>query len=63
MCGKMCSSFALFALTVLALEVFPTTARNSLTNLAATVGRLGSVLAPQAPLMVSNTYNFPKNIF
>lgn len=50
--GKMCSSYGVFSLWVVAFEVFPTTSRNSLTNLASTVGRLGSVLAPQTPLLV-----------
>lgn len=57
--GKMCSSYGVFSMYVVAMEVFPTTSRNSLTNIANTVGRLGSVLAPQAPLLV----NFFKFIF
>lgn len=50
--GMMGSCYGLFSLHVVAMEVFPTTSRNSLTNLATTVGRLGSVLAPQTPLLV-----------
>ncbi|XP_038214193.1 organic cation transporter protein-like [Zerene cesonia] len=53
MAGKMCSSYGIYSMHVLALELFPTRARNSLTNLANTVGRLGSVLAPQTPLLES----------
>ncbi|KAM3955691.1 organic cation transporter protein [Aphomia sociella] len=49
--GKMCSSYGLFSVSVVAMEVFPTTSRNSLTNTANTIGRLGSTLAPQAPLL------------
>lgn len=56
--GKMCSSYGVFSVYVVAMEVFPTTSRNSLTNLANTVGRLGSVLAPQAPLLVSTISHF-----
>ncbi|CAH2084358.1 unnamed protein product [Euphydryas editha] len=51
MAGKMCSSYGIFSVHVVAMELFPTTSRNSLTNIANTVGRLGSVLAPQAPLL------------
>lgn len=50
--GMMGSCYGLFSLHVVAMEVFPTTSRNSLTNLATTVGRLGGVLAPQTPLLV-----------
>ncbi|CAB3221792.1 unnamed protein product [Arctia plantaginis] len=49
--GKMCSSYGMFSMYVVAMEVFPTKSRNSLTNIANTVGRLGAVLAPQAPLL------------
>lgn len=53
--GKMCSSYGMFSMYVVAMEVFPTKSRNSLTNIANTVGRLGAVLAPQAPLLVQLT--------
>lgn len=50
--GKMCSSYGVFSMYVVAMEVFPTTSRNWLLNVANTVGRIGSVVAPQAPLLV-----------
>ncbi|XP_012546925.1 organic cation transporter protein [Bombyx mori] len=49
--GRMCSSYGMFSMTVVAMEVFPTKSRNSLTNVANTIGRIGSILAPQAPLL------------
>lgn len=52
MLAKMCSSYGVFSMHVVAMEVFPTTSRNSLTNIANTFGRIGSVLAPQTPLLV-----------
>ncbi|KAL0880504.1 hypothetical protein ABMA27_002903 [Loxostege sticticalis] len=61
--GKMCSSYGLFSLTVLALEVFPTTSRNTLTNTANTIGRLGAVLAPQAPLLAQYMPGLPSISF
>lgn len=60
--GMMGSCYGLFSLHVVAMEVFPTTSRNSLTNLATTVGRLGGVLAPQTPLLVKK-YTFNLRLF
>ncbi|XP_028161592.1 solute carrier family 22 member 3-like [Ostrinia furnacalis] len=61
--GKMCSSYGLFSLTVVALEVFPTASRNTLTNTANTIGRLGAVLAPQAPLLNQYMHGLPSITF
>ncbi|CAH0586759.1 unnamed protein product [Chrysodeixis includens] len=61
--GKMCSSYGVFSMYVVAMEVFPTTSRNSLTNIANTVGRLGSVLAPQAPLLEKYMSGLPSIVF
>ncbi|XP_013147033.1 PREDICTED: organic cation transporter protein-like [Papilio polytes] len=61
--GKMCSSYGLFSMLVVTMEVFPTTSRNSLTNVANTVGRLGSVLAPQAPLLGQYMSGLPSVVF
>ncbi|XP_045498946.1 organic cation transporter protein-like isoform X2 [Colias croceus] len=63
MAGKMCSSYGIYSMHVLALELFPTRARNSLTNLANTVGRLGSVLAPQTPLLEGYFPGLPSILF
>ncbi|KAJ8716894.1 hypothetical protein PYW07_003521 [Mythimna separata] len=61
--GKMCSSYGVFSMYVVAMEVFPTKSRNSLTNIANTVGRLGSVLAPQAPLLEKYMAGLPSIVF
>ncbi|PZC76256.1 hypothetical protein B5X24_HaOG204862 [Helicoverpa armigera] len=61
--GKMCSSYGVFSMYVVAMEVFPTTSRNSLTNIANTVGRLGSVLAPQTPLLEKYMTGLPSVVF
>ncbi|KPJ16067.1 Organic cation transporter protein [Papilio machaon] len=61
--GKMCSSYGLFSMLVVTMEVFPTTSRNSLTNVANTFGRLGSVLAPQAPLLGQYMSGLPSVMF
>ncbi|XP_013173687.1 PREDICTED: organic cation transporter protein-like isoform X2 [Papilio xuthus] len=61
--GKMCSSYGLFSMLVVTMEVFPTTSRNSLTNVANTVGRLGSVIAPQAPLLGQYMTGLPSVVF
>lgn len=61
--GKMCASFALFAFTVFAMEVFPTTSRNTLTNISTTFGRIGSVLAPMAPMLSTYMPGLPSVVF
>ncbi|XP_075975566.1 organic cation transporter protein-like [Anticarsia gemmatalis] len=61
--GKMCSSYGMFSMYVVAMEVFPTTSRNSLTNIANTVGRVGAVLAPQAPLLDKYMSGLPSIVF
>lgn len=57
MIGKMCSSYGIFSVYVVGMEVFPTTSRNSLVNIANTVGRIGSVIAPQTPLLVIDYFS------
>ncbi|CAH4036708.1 unnamed protein product [Pieris brassicae] len=61
--GKMCSSYGIFSVQVVAMEIFPTTSRNCLTNVANTVGRLGSVLAPQTPLLEKVMPGLPSIVF
>ncbi|KAJ0183555.1 hypothetical protein K1T71_001531 [Dendrolimus kikuchii] len=61
--GKMCSSYGVFSIHVVAMEIFPTTSRNSLTNIANTIGRLGSVLAPQTPLLGQYMKGLPSVVF
>lgn len=52
MVGKLSITFAFNALYVFTAELFPTGARSSALAACSLVGRLGSVLAPQTPLLV-----------
>ncbi|XP_073955312.1 solute carrier family 22 member 1-like isoform X2 [Choristoneura fumiferana] len=61
--GKMCSSYGMFSVHMVGLEVFPTTTRNSLSNAAITVGRIGGVLAPQVPLLEKYMDGLPSVVF
>ncbi|XP_032516750.2 organic cation transporter protein-like [Danaus plexippus] len=63
MIGKMCSSYGIFSVYVVGMEVFPTTSRNSLVNIANTVGRIGSVIAPQTPLLEKYMPGLPVVVF
>ncbi|XP_061713837.1 organic cation transporter protein-like [Cydia pomonella] len=57
--GKMCNSYGMFSLYVVSIEIFPTTVRNSLANVANTVGRIGAILAPQVPLLEQYMHSLP----
>ncbi|XP_045769544.1 organic cation transporter protein-like isoform X2 [Maniola jurtina] len=50
--GKLAITFAFNSLYVFTAELFPTDARSSALGAASLVGRLGSVLAPQTPLLI-----------
>lgn len=50
--GKLAITFAFNSLYVFTTELFPTSARSSALAAVSLVGRLGSVLAPQTPLLV-----------
>ncbi|XP_047990146.1 organic cation transporter protein-like [Leguminivora glycinivorella] len=56
MVGKLTITFAFNALYVFTAELFPTATRSSALAACSLVGRLGSVLAPQTPLLLSNKY-------
>ncbi|CAH2214263.1 jg17855, partial [Pararge aegeria aegeria] len=49
--GKLAITFAFNSLYVFTAELFPTDTRSSALGAASLVGRLGSVLAPQTPLL------------
>lgn len=51
--GKMGATMALNALYVYTAELFPTRARQRLLAACSTCGRVGAILAPQTPLLVS----------
>lgn len=50
--GKAAITVSFTALYVLTSEMFPTSLRNSLVLICSTVGRIGSMSAPQTPLLV-----------
>ncbi|CAF4852802.1 unnamed protein product [Pieris macdunnoughi] len=52
--GKLAITFAFNSLYVFTAELFPTDARSSSLAAASLVGRIGSVLAPQTPLLSAN---------
>ncbi|CAH0719751.1 unnamed protein product, partial [Brenthis ino] len=61
--AAICSNYGFFSMLMVAMEVFPTTSRNSLTNIANTIGRLGSALAPQTPLLEQYYPGLPNMVF
>lgn len=54
--GKLSITFAFNSLYVYTAEVFPTRTRSSALAACSLIGRLGSVLAPQTPLLVILPY-------
>lgn len=53
--GKLAITFAFNSLYVFTAELYPTHTRSSALAACSLVGRAGSVLAPQTPLLVSHT--------
>lgn len=52
--GKLAITCSFQILYFFTSEIFPTNVRNSLLSLCSMVGRIGSMLAPQTPLLVSD---------
>lgn len=50
--GKFAITCSFQILYFFTSEIFPTNVRNSLLSFCSMVGRIGSMLAPQAPLLV-----------
>ncbi|KYQ53258.1 Solute carrier family 22 member 4 [Trachymyrmex zeteki] len=51
MVGKLCIAMAFSTTYIFTAELFPTTLRNSLLGFCSMIGRIGSILAPQTPLL------------
>lgn len=51
--GKLAITCSFQILYFFTSEIFPTNVRNSLLSLCSMIGRIGSMLAPQTPLLVS----------
>ncbi|XP_069355393.1 organic cation transporter protein-like isoform X1 [Maniola hyperantus] len=63
MAGKLMCSFY-FAITYLyTLELFPTSTRNSMHALCSSLGRIGSIVAPQTPLLTVYWPGLPSFVF
>jgi hypothetical protein len=52
--GKFSITISFTVVYVYTTEMFPTELRHSLLGVCAMVGRIGSMVAPQTPLLVSN---------
>lgn len=57
--GKLAITASFTVLFVFTAELFPTNARHSMIGVCSTIGRMGSTLAPQTPLLVSNVSERP----
>ncbi|KAJ8682283.1 hypothetical protein QAD02_018075 [Eretmocerus hayati] len=55
-CGKGCITMAFATSYVYTTELFPTTLRHSLLGICSMTGRIGSILAPQTPLLAKYIY-------
>lgn len=53
--GKLAITFAFNSMYVFSAELFPTRVRSSALGACSLLGRLGSILAPQTPLLVSTS--------
>ncbi|CAG5058170.1 unnamed protein product [Parnassius apollo] len=63
MTGKMMSSFY-FSITYLyTSELFPTYTRNSMHAICSSLGRIGSIISPQTPLLTRYWFGLPSLIF
>lgn len=51
--GKFAITCSFQVLYFFTSEIFPTNVRNSLLSLCSMIGRVGSMLAPQTPLLVN----------
>lgn len=54
MAGKLMASLYFTITYIYTSELFPTYTRNSMHALCSSLGRIGSIVAPQAPLLVRN---------
>ncbi|KAL0880492.1 hypothetical protein ABMA27_002900 [Loxostege sticticalis] len=63
MLGKLCISMAFSSIYIYTSELFPTTARHRLLGMCSMFGRIGSIVAPQTPLLMSYMESLPYLIF
>ncbi|XP_031763536.1 organic cation transporter protein-like [Galleria mellonella] len=63
MAGKLMSSFYFNITYIYTSELFPTYTRNSMHALSSSLGRIGSIVAPQTPLLMRYWYGLPSLVF
>ncbi|CAG9787560.1 unnamed protein product [Diatraea saccharalis] len=63
MLGKLCISMAFSSIYIYTSELFPTTARHRLLGVCSMFGRIGSIVAPQTPLLMKYMASLPYLIF
>nr|XP_023012268.1 organic cation transporter protein-like [Leptinotarsa decemlineata] len=57
--GKCCSAVVFALIYVYTTEMFPTTSRHTMLSIISMIGRLGSMLAPQVPLLAKISTALP----
>ncbi|XP_063538656.1 organic cation transporter protein-like, partial [Cydia strobilella] len=63
MAGKLMASIAFNTVYIFTSELFPTHTRNSMHALCSSIGRIGSIIAPQLPLLMVYWTGLPNVIF
>ncbi|CAB3251276.1 unnamed protein product [Arctia plantaginis] len=63
MAFEMLATFSYNIVYIYTSELFPTYTRNSMHAICSAVGRMGSLLAPQTPLLMSYWYGLPTFLF
>ncbi|XP_052738093.1 organic cation transporter protein-like [Bicyclus anynana] len=63
MAGKLMCWIYFYTTYVYTIELFPTTTRNSMHALCSSIGRLGSIIAPQTPLLRVYWPGLPSFVF
>lgn len=63
MLGKFAITISFSVVYVITAEMYPTNVRQSMVNCASTFGRVGSMLAPQTPLLASIDESLPLVMF
>ncbi|XP_072753354.1 organic cation transporter protein isoform X2 [Anoplolepis gracilipes] len=63
MAGKLCITIAFSTVYVYTTELFPTTLRHSLLGFCSMIGRIGSILSPQTPLLAQIMPSLPLILF
>lgn len=63
MCGKCCITIAFTVVYTCSAEIFPTSLRHSLIGFCSMIGRVGSMLAPQTPLLANIMDSLPLILF